>query len=151
MNALSFLEEITRALKKVRLEAVLIGMAAGALQGADVTTRDFDFLIRPTKANETKLRLLAAELHGYLSQPYEGVSTMQRVTRAPYLQIDLLTHMHAVRSFEGLKRRATRMRSGLLVADIDDIIRSKRAADRPKDRAAMPALEAARARIKNKT
>jgi hypothetical protein len=151
MIALSFLEEIARALKKVRLEAVLIGMAAGALQGADVTTRDFDFLIRPTKLNQQKLRLLAAELRGHLSQPYEGVSTMQRVYRAPHLQVDLLTHMNAVRSFNGLKGRATRMQSGLLVADIDDVIRSKRAAGRPKDLAAMPALEAARARIKSKT
>ena len=44
MNAEPLLNSVVAALAAVRLEAILIGNAAAALQGAPVTTVDFDFL-----------------------------------------------------------------------------------------------------------
>jgi hypothetical protein len=44
------------ALSAVRLEAILIGNAAAAIQGAPVTTVDFDFMFRATPANLAKLK-----------------------------------------------------------------------------------------------
>lgn len=50
MNAERILVRVADALAKCRLEAVLIGNAAAALQGAPVTTLDFDFMFRRTPA-----------------------------------------------------------------------------------------------------
>jgi hypothetical protein len=43
VNAAALLAEVARKLDEVGLDAVLIGNAAAALQGAPVTTIDFDF------------------------------------------------------------------------------------------------------------
>lgn len=48
MNAGPLLDAVVAALTEARLEAVLIGNAAAALQGAPVTTVDFDFMFRST-------------------------------------------------------------------------------------------------------
>ena len=55
--------------------------------------------------------------------------------------------VHGIRSFAGVRDRATRMEFGgapLLVAVLEDIIKSKRAAGRPRDRAVLDILEASR-------
>ncbi len=59
MDAGPLLAEIARQMQKANLEAVLIGNAAAALQGAPVTTIDFDFLFRSTPRNLSKLKLIA--------------------------------------------------------------------------------------------
>ena len=56
MNAKPYLVEIADSLKRVALDAVLIGNAAAALQGAPVTTVDFDFMFRKTPRNLQKIR-----------------------------------------------------------------------------------------------
>jgi hypothetical protein len=61
------------------------------------------------------------------------------------LQADFLSVIHGVRSFEGARRRATSMEIGghpLQVLSLDDILKSKTAANRPKDRAVLPTIEA---------
>jgi hypothetical protein len=62
MDALPLLARIARILEEQGLEAVLIGNAAAALQGAPVTTVDFDFMFRKTPANMRKLKALAVAL-----------------------------------------------------------------------------------------
>jgi hypothetical protein len=62
MDAAPILAKIAQALEKHGLEAVLIGNAAAALQGAPVTTVDFDFFFRKTPANLNKLKRIAADL-----------------------------------------------------------------------------------------
>jgi hypothetical protein len=54
-----------------------------------------------------------------------------------------MSKVDGVRSFEGLKRRAEAVRFGrhsLLVASLEDVIKSKAAANRPQDRAVLPLL-----------
>lgn len=62
MNAEPVLAAVARALARQRLDVVLIGNAAAALQGAPVTTLDFDFMFRKTPRNLQKLRALADDL-----------------------------------------------------------------------------------------
>ena len=50
MLAEPWLSITARALAKHRLDAVLVGNAAAALQGSPVTTVDFDFMFRKTPA-----------------------------------------------------------------------------------------------------
>ncbi len=59
MDATPLLEEIARALEECKLEAILVGNAAAALQGAPVTTLDLDFMFRKSPSNLKKLKSLA--------------------------------------------------------------------------------------------
>jgi len=147
VNATPFLEEIGLALHTVQLEAVLIGNAAAALQGAPVTTVDFDFFFRRTPRNLAKLKLFGRQLGATVLRPYYPASDLFRVVRdEDGLQVDFMGAIHGVRSFEGVRDRAARLvigRTSILVASLSDIVRSKRAANRPRDRAVLEVLERA--------
>ncbi len=148
MDATPALVEIGRHLREIKLEAVLIGNAAAALQGAPVTTVDFDFLFRRTTANLTKLKTLARALGATVLRPYYPVSDLHRITRDDDgLQVDFMGTIHGIRSFEGLRDRASLIEIEgvpILVAALSDIIRSKRSAGRPRDKAVLEILEKAR-------
>jgi predicted nucleotidyltransferase len=148
MDAKPALVEVGRALLDADLEAVLIGNAAAALQGAPVTTVDFDFLFRSTPRNLAKLKDVAKRLGAAVLRPYYPASGLFRVVRDDDgLQVDFMTSIHGVRSFEGLRDRASRMDiegTPVLVASLDDVIRSKKAARRPRDLAVIEVLERAR-------
>ena len=139
------LVEVARRLRQVDLEAVLIGNAAAALQGAPVTTIDFDFLFRRTGRNLAKLKIFARGLGASILRPYYPASDLYRVVREDDgLQLDFMTTIHGIRSFEGLRDRASAIDfdgASLLVASLADIIRSKKAANRPRDRAVLEILE----------
>jgi predicted nucleotidyltransferase len=145
VNAAPFLAEIGRALQAVQLEALLIGNAAAALQGAPVTTVDFDFFFRRTPRNLAKLKVFARRVGATVLRPYYPVSDLFRVVRdEDGLQIDFMGTIHGVRSFEGVRERAARVEIAgvsILVASLSDIVRSKRAANRPRDRAVLDVLE----------
>lgn len=145
MDARPLLTRVAELLDRHGLEAVLIGNAAAALQGAPVTTVDFDFLIRRTPANVRKLTAIAAELQAVLMKPHYPVSSLLRISRDDDgLQLDFMGEIDGIRSFEGLRKRALEVRLGdvrILVAGLADIIRSKKAAGRPRDLALLPVLE----------
>lgn len=145
MDAAPVLERILRAMREARLEAILIGNAAAALQGAPVTTLDFDFMYRHSKANLPKLGVVAKKLGGNLTQPQFPMSELYRIENpAAGIQVDLMARIHGVRKFESLRSRAVRSRIGkepILVSSLEDVIKSKKAAGRKKDRAVLPVLE----------
>jgi hypothetical protein len=145
MDAKPVLMRIAELLDRYKLEAILIGNAAAALQGAPVTTVDLDFLFRRTPANIRKLKAIADDLDAVLMRPYYPVSPLWRISRdSDGLQLDFMNAIDGVRSFEGLRNRSVRAEiggAGLLVAALADIIRSKKAAGRPQDLAVLPVLE----------
>jgi hypothetical protein len=146
VNAKPYLVEIGEQMKRLRLEAVLIGNAAAALQGAPVTTVDFDFMFRKTARNLQKLRGLADALDASIVKPYYPASDLYRVIRNDGLQVDFMAAVHGVRSYEGLRDRADVVDLGgvsIVVASLPDIIKSKKAARRPRDRAVLDVLEMA--------
>ena len=154
MDASPLLTKLLRAFAAQRLEAVLIGNAAAAMHGAPVTTLDFDFMFRDTSTNLRKLRAIAKSLEAVILRPYYPVSKLYRlVDDATGLQADFMPVIHGVRSFEGLRSRAVERRlDGLsvLIASLDDIIASKKAAGRDRDLAVLPVLEQTRrAMVKN--
>ena len=145
MDAAPILTRLAELFQRHGLEAVLIGNAAAALLGAPITTVDIDFFFRETPANRKKLAAIAAELSAVLFRPYYPPIRMIRLMNDDHaLQVDFLGEAHGIRSFEGLRARARRMQLGeseLYVADLADIIRSKKAAGRPRDKAVLDLLE----------
>jgi predicted nucleotidyltransferase len=152
MNAAPILMRIARALRENRLEAVMIGNAAAALQGAPVTTVDVDFLFRKTPANLRKLKMVARALNAIILRPYYPASDLFRLSADDdSLQLDFMATIHGVRSYNSLRSRAGYVDLNgerLLVAALSDIIASKRAANRPRDRAVIDVLSATLAQKK---
>ena len=147
MDAKPFLVAIGRALKNAGLEAILIGNAGAALQGAPVTTVDFDFLFRKTPRNMAKLKAFAVALDATVLRPYYPASDLYRVVRDDDgLQVDFMATVHGLRSYEGVRDRAMTVLIDdvpIRVASLADIIRSKRAAGRPRDLVVLDTLEKA--------
>ena len=145
MNAEPMLIVIARLLARHRLEVVMIGNAAAAIQGSPVTTMDIDFMFRKTGGNMRKLKALADDLKAVVLRPYYPASQLYRVTRdRDGLQLDFMAKIDGVRSFESLRGRASTVPfggHGLLVASLRDIIlKSKERAGREQDLAVLPIL-----------
>ncbi len=145
MDAHPVLISVARALREHGLEAVLIGNAGAALQGAPLTTLDLDFLFRKTPGNLKKLKAMARGLGAVILKPYYPVSDLFRLVRdEDSLQLDFMAVIHGVRSYNALRSRATNIDLGgepILVAALSDIIASKRAANRARDRAVLDVLQ----------
>lgn len=144
VNAESILALVARLLAKRKLDAVLIGNAAAAIQGSPVTTMDLDFMFRKTPTNLTKLKRLADDLDALVLRPFYPASQLYRITRdRDGLQLDFMVKIDGIRSFESLRGRALPVRFGeneLLVASLRDIIKSKQSAGREQDLAVLPIL-----------
>ncbi len=110
-----------------------------------MTTVDFDFMFRKTPVNLRKLKALAKALGATVLRPYYPASDLFRVVRDDDgLQLDFMADVHGVRSLAALRARASEVDLGgstLLVASLADIIRSKKAARRPRDLAVLDVLE----------
>lgn len=145
MDASPLLVDALRAFQRHRLEVVMIGNAAAALHGAPVTTIDIDFMFRDTPVNLRKLKAVAKELGAWILRPYYPVSKLYRMCNDDRgMQLDFMPVIHGIRSFEGLRSRSIEFSiQGLPMraACLEDIIRSKRAAFRLRDRAVLPILE----------
>jgi len=144
MTAEPLLKLAAKLLTKHRLDAVLIGNAAAALQGAPVTTMDLDFFMRATPGNVRKLRAIAADIGAPLEQPFYPASHLYRIIRdSDNLQFDFMVAISGIRSFEGVRDRSSMVKFGdnpLRVASLEDVIRSKAAANRLEDQAVLPVL-----------
>jgi hypothetical protein len=149
----ALLAQIVSAIHAVHLDAILIGNAAAALQGAPVTTRDIDFFVRDSPATAKKIMLLAARLGGLaVTRPAEPLSRMVRLIGMP-VEIDFTFALSSRARFESVRSRAASISlasRGMSVraASLPDIIAAKKAAGRPKDRAVLPILEQT-ARVKD--
>jgi hypothetical protein len=145
MNAEPLLNRVAAILAEHHLEVVMVGNAAAALHGAPVTTLDVDFMFRKTPANMKKLKAISRSLSASILRPYYPMSELYRVVNDEQgLQLDFMPRLDGIRSFEGLRTRATKLVFGnheLLVADLADIIKSKRAAARNRDLAVLEILE----------
>lgn len=145
MNAEPLLNRVAKVLAEHRLEAIMVGNAAAALHGAPVTTLDIDFMFRKTATNLNKLKAVAQSLQAVILKPYYPASDLYRVVNDDQgLQLDFMPRLHGIRSFEGLRARATDVEFGvhfLKIAGLADVIRSKRAAGRPRDLAVLEILE----------
>jgi predicted nucleotidyltransferase len=138
------LVELARALRVSRLDAIVIGNSASMLNGAPVTTQDIDLLIRDTRMNRRKLVRFADEIGGSAPTPVSELSKVEWIEGR--LPVPIEIHYDRIAgglTFSSLRSRAETVVVGaekLRVAALEDVIRSKQAAGRPKDRAVLPML-----------
>jgi hypothetical protein len=152
--------EILRTLEDCGVRYVLIGGIAARLRGAPLLTEDLDItpdtapdnlasLCRALVALEARLRT-ASDPNG-VAFPIEP--DMLAVTRiwtftTRHGDLDLVFEPAGTRGYPDLARGATRLDVAeepvlsVAVAELADIIRTKEAAGRAKDRAALPLLRA---------
>ena len=149
-------DEILEVLERHRVLYIVIGGLAAELRGSPYVTRDVD--VTPARTRENFARLAAAlrELDAKLRIPdvdeplaipldersFEQSTTWTFVTKYGYLDIALLPD--GTRGYDDLRRSATQEQlTGtvtVFVASLADVVRSKEAAGREKDRAVLPIL-----------
>lgn len=107
-------------------------------------TQDIDLLVRDTPLVRRKLKRLAALLGGTGPEPVSELSTSQRITVEDGVPVDILfDQLGSGLKFAAIRARSSKVKVGqhaLMVAALEDVIRSKQAAGRDKDKAVMPIL-----------
>lgn len=142
-DELRFLHELIRG----RIDFMVVGLSAAALQGAPVVTQDVDLWFRDLDDPRLRPALRKARVSlvsATAEHPPVFVGTGAEL-------FDIVTHMHGLESFDEERRRAVRVALGsfkLNVLPLDRIIASKRALGRPKDKLALPVLSDARLTIR---
>lgn len=129
------------ALNRRGVPFIIIGMGAAVLEGAPIATQDLDVWFE--RADDERIRLAATDAGGFwisgfgLQPPAFGGDGLQRV--------DVVLTAHGLEAFAMEYDRALQREiEGIMlrVLPLDRVIASKRATNRAKDAAQMPALEA---------
>lgn len=137
---------LAKALRAAKLEAVVIGNSASMLNGVPVTTQDIDLLIPDTKLNRRKLARFADYIGGSAPMPVSELSKVEWIEGRLAVPVEI--HYDRIAgglTFSSVRSRAQVIPVGeekLLVAALADVIRSKEAAGRMKDKAVLPILRA---------
>jgi hypothetical protein len=120
---------------------LIIGLGAAVLEGAPVSTQDLD--VWPERIDDPRLALAAADAGGFwipsfgLHPPTFGGAGLAR--------IDVVLTAHGLEAFDTEYLASVEYEVDgvvLRVLPLERVLASKRATNRPKDVAAIPALEA---------
>ena len=147
-----------RELDEAKVRYVVVGAFAGRLLGSPTVTRDLDIChatdVDNLRALARVLRRLHARLRGVgdgdarFQLDERGLASAQSLTfRTDAGDFDLLAAPDGTTGYDDLVRTADSLNVGglkVLVASIDDLIRMKRAAGRPKDLIELEVLGALR-------
>jgi predicted nucleotidyltransferase len=145
------------ALVKAGVSFIIVGAYAAYAQGANQLTRDLDICYERTPENLGRLALALSPFHPRLRGLPESTPfifderTLAHGTNfaleTDIGDIDLLGELSGIKDFSELARDAIQLElhgCEVRIASLDAIIRSKKAAGRPKDLVALPELEAIR-------
>jgi hypothetical protein len=133
-------EELAAAFAFEDVDYLFIGKSGAILLGYPETTQDVDiFLPRSRENAERALRSLGFELDAATAMSIFTGSEIIILKGGPFA-LDLIHAPDGIESFAEAKKR--RVLAGVFpVASLDDIIASKRATGREKDRSDLPRLE----------
>ena len=148
--------ELFDVLNRHGVRYVVIGMLAAALHGSPLATQDADICPAQDADNLERLasalcdldaRLETPDRPGGVASPYDGkflaqVEVWNVVTRFGHLDVSF--RPSGTRGYDDLRREAVTLDVGaglrVPVASLLDVIRSKEAAGRQRDRQALPTL-----------
>jgi len=137
-NEIKFLEELVKA----KVDFMVVGLSAAALQGASAVTQDIDLWFRDLA--DPGIRKALRKVKG-IYVPSFGINPPMFAGESVEL-FDIVINMHGLDSFENEVRQATSVKIGhaaVKVLPIERIILSKRSVGRDKDKAAIPMLKSA--------
>jgi hypothetical protein len=144
--------KVRDVLRRHRVRYLFFGKSGAVLLGFSDTTQDVDLFLEKTSRNCD--RVVAALLE--LGFPLTGAQQREIRRGKDFVQLrngpfdlDLIFAPDGVERFEDAWERRVR-RSGFPVANIDDIIQSKEAANRARDRESLPRLRLFREWLHNR-
>ena len=155
--------EILSRLVAAKVEFIVVGMAAGVLRGAPVTTADLDVVHLRNTENVARLLGVLGDIDAvYRHDPRELrpreahlASPGHQLLVTRYGDLDCLGTIGDGESYEDLLARAPVMelRTGLSVhvLDLPTLIELKEKAARPKDLAVLPVLRATLDEVKRRS
>ncbi len=141
---IAFLQELARQ----KVEFMIVGLSAAALQGAPVVTQDVDLWFKDLEHPGIKKAL--KKVGGTFVQP-AGLNPPMFAGEAVKL-FDIVTHMHGLESFKEEKKHSLTVKLGTIkiaVISLEQIIKSKEFLKRQKDKLVLPVLKDALTVIKN--
>jgi hypothetical protein len=139
-------EEIREAFARHGIRYLFLGKSGAILLGFPDTTQDADLFVEKTSENclaivEALRQLGFALTEGQAAEIVRGKDFVQ-LKNGPF-DLDLVFAPDGIESFQGAWQRRVEV-EGFFVCHLDDIITSKRATGRVKDRESLPRLEAFR-------
>ncbi len=136
-------EEVAEAFGREGVDYLFIGNSGAIILGFPATTQDVDLYVRKSRDNgERVIRALEGmeyKIDAELADAIRSGKDFIQIKSGPF-DIDLIFAPDGIESYDAAKSRSVRQ-DVYPVASIDDIIASKRAAGREKDRASLPLLE----------
>jgi hypothetical protein len=139
-------QQVAAAFAKHQVDYMFIGKSGAILLGYPGTTQDVD--VFPRKDAENGRRIVAAlnelgfVIDGVLETEIIRGKDFVQIKNGPF-DIDLVFAPDGIENYDVAITRID-MSSGFPVANISDIIESKRAANRPRDAVELPLLQAFR-------
>lgn len=148
-------EKLLRILARHEVRHVLIGGFAGVIHGSPYVTTDVDVVPDPAAANMERLSAALDELHAKVwtaaepaGVPFDHDATSLTASRTWNLvtdfgRLDITFEPSGTKGFADVARDAvhlTILGAEVDVASLADVIRSKEAAGREKDRLVLPVL-----------
>jgi hypothetical protein len=133
-------EAFLAALVEEDVPFLVVGLAAAALQGAPAVTQDIDLWF----ADLADPRFRAALRKAGVAYVAPGPNNPPLLAGAGADLFDIVQRPDGLDSFDKEAKRAVRVRLGgvdVPVLPLERIIKNKKAAGRPKDRAILPVLE----------
>lgn len=135
-------QELGRALERHGVQYLFFGKSGAILLGYSDTTQDVDLYLNKERANCEKVVAALLELGFRLTENEQaeigrGKDFIQ-LRNGPF-DVDLIFAPDGIERFDDAWKRRVE-KHGFPIASIDDIVRSKQAANRQKDRESLPRL-----------
>ncbi|NOT30154.1 MAG: hypothetical protein HOP15_06885 [Planctomycetes bacterium] len=138
--------ELAQAFAAQGVRYLFLGKGGAILLGFPDTTQDADVFVEKTRANSqallTALAALGFELLALQRDEILRGKDFVQIRSGPF-DVDLVFAPDGLENFREAEARAVTV-EGIRVCSLDDIIRSKEAAGRVKDRETLPRLRAFR-------
>ena len=139
--------------RKYNVEYLFIGKFGAILYGYPGTTQDMDIFPSKDRLNGERLVAALKDLGFNLNEELEGAIIAGKdfiQIRGGPLPIDIVFAPDGIRSFEDAKKRSELIDEIFFCASMDDIIESKRAVGRQRDKEELPRLELFREELKKR-